>query len=171
MSKGGVITPIDQKIRDEAQSLYMKFWGPAEIARHLGQNYQTVKKWVTRYGWYEEREGIALELTEDLAKRRSHQINKIMKDSFEGIADTVSRFRDKGMSIKEATEVAKMLGDLDKIVRLAEGKATEIREERSIETQVHFQKVIDVLRSDPFTQLPENIEVNQIKDVGGNEKD
>jgi len=71
------IIPI--KVKEEAKRLYFNYWSPREISDFLQQNYETVRKWITRYDWNKEREATIKDELSDLANRRAHpSISELM---------------------------------------------------------------------------------------------
>lgn len=154
---------IATEIKDEAKALYFKYWSPREIATFLQQNYETVRKWVTRYDWYKEREQQVNDEVTELANRRANQMNRVMTDGLETIAQAVQKTKEGGVTMEDAERISKMLANIDKLYRLQTGKPTEIKEERKYTVTKEIQSKEDMIKAiqeDPF------IEAN-FKDVSG----
>lgn len=146
---------IPVKIREEAKNLYFKYWSTKEIADFLQQNYETVRKWVTRYDWYKEREAQVNEEVTELANRRSHQMNRVMTDGLETIAQAVQKSKEGGVTMEDAERISKMLANIDKLYRLQTGKPTEIKEERKYTVNKDIQSKEDMIKAiqeDPFIE-------------------
>lgn len=146
---------IPEEIREEAKRLYFKYWTPREISNFMEQNYQTVKKWITRYGWYKEREQIETEALQELANRRSHQMNSVMTDGLEVISNAISQAKRGGATMEDAERISKMIGNIDKVYRLQSGKPTEIKEERKVTSTIKLStkdELLQAIKDDPFIE-------------------
>lgn len=165
-SKTGSELAISEKKREEAKRLYFNHWGAREISDWLKVKYATVRKWITRYDWAKERAAIEVTEIQEIAQRRTSQINNITKDGFDAVMDTIKRTKLKGATLEEAAKIAKMLGEIDKLYRLQTGQATEIKEERKITTEVKMGTKDDIKRAiaaDPFIEV-------EFKDVSKEEE-
>lgn len=144
--------------RDEVvqrcKELYFNYFTPKEIATKMDVNYGTVKKWITRYGWSPERAEMEAESQTDAIKRRAIETTEIMRDGLVAIKETISKYQKaKSMDMKEALALSQLLTNIDKLMRLSEGKATHITEERTLKANLTASTVIDVLNPtqvDPF---------------------
>lgn len=164
MADNNVRAIIKQETRDEAKSLYFKHWGTHEISEYLQVKYETLRQWIKRYDWKTERDALISSEIDNILKRRSNQINRVMTDGLESIAKTLNDVKstNKVLTIDQAAKVANLLGNIDKLYRLQTGKPTEIKEERKlsmskdISTKDDLMKVIE---EDPFIDV-------EFKDVG-----
>lgn len=149
----GANITIAQEIKDEAKRLYFNHWTPKEISDFLQQEYETVRKWVTRYGWAKERKKIEDEEKSDVINRRSHQMNRVMRDGLEVIAEAIEGAKKGGVTMEDAERISKMIGNIDKVYRLQTGKPTEIKEERKITSDVATkQELLKAMSEDPFIE-------------------
>ena len=171
MGKSSSNLTIPDKVKKEAKRLYFNHWGAKEISEWLDVNYETVRKWIARYKWVSERNDIVKTEVQELAQRRSHQINTVMRDGFDAIIDSVKQAKAKGVSIEEAEKISKMLSNVDKLYRLQIGKPTEIREERSIKVEHHMgtkENIMKALQDDPFIETDFK-DVNETKKTNKSE--
>jgi len=146
---------IPVKIKEEAKALYFKYWTPREIATFLQQNYETVRKWVTRYDWHKEREAQTLTEVQNNVMRRSNQMNRVMTDGLETIAQFVEQTKQGHVTGEDAERISKMLANIDKLYRLQTGKPTEIKEERkyTVNTEIKSKEdMIKAITEDPFIE-------------------
>jgi len=150
------IIPI--KVKEEAKRLYFNYWSPREISDFLQQNYETVRKWVTRYDWYKEREATIKDELSDLANRRAHQMNKVMTDGLDAMIEAVANAKKGATTIDDAEKISKMIANIDKLYRLQTGKPTEIKEERKYTSVEHKalgtkESLLKALKDDPFMDV------------------
>lgn len=153
--KGGNLEPIDQNKRDEAQRLYMNGYTYNEINELTGVKPNTLAVWASRGNWAELKDKYALQAATDSMRRRSIQIDQIMKTSFDGIIKLAEDLKKDGMSVDDALKMAKVMAELNKIARLDAGKPTDLRSEHRISEKRESappskQEIIEILKDDPF---------------------
>lgn len=151
--------PIDKtKERNQAEKLYFEHKTPSQIAKQLGLDPKTIYRWVSAYGWKEQREGAKDALIEQVAFSKKEKIEGIYEVSLDWIMQSIKNLRDTGHKLEptEMKQLTGMITDLTKLVRLEEGQATEI-----VGTAVSMEDVRKALEKDDFIEI-------EGKDVGDN---
>lgn len=143
----------DERV-NRARELYMAYWPLGDIAKAVDTKYETVKKWSSRYGWPEERRQFEADAASDAIRKRSLETVAIMTEGLSAIKKTIERYnKAEQLSIADTVALSKVLANVDKLMRLAEGKATEISESRELSARLTASNVVEVLGTrggDPF---------------------
>lgn len=153
--------------RDEivhrARDMFFEGWALKDISEQLELKLFTVQKWCTRYQWRKQREELEIEAHSDAVRARSKEVAEIVKSGIWAIKSTIQKYSESGaMTMKDVKIMSDVLANLDKMTRLAEGKSTEITEERKLKASVTATTVIDAVSGvDPFL----------VRDVTGADED
>lgn len=165
---GVTALPIAPEVKHKAKQLYMQYLPLAEIAAATGVIQDTLKSWIKREKWLDTREGINRELAKEINRRRAFTWSKIVNQSTEIIAKyVVDLARQPVVDGKDALQVANILGQLDKAMRLAQGEPTDVvKHEGTVGLQALAFKtkkeIKDAIAADPMTVdvLPDEGAVN-----------
>ncbi len=159
-SNNGHLAPtISRAVKEEAKRLYMQYVSTPDICESLGVNRNTFRDWVKRGDWYGQREGVNRALAQEINKRRAFTWNKIVGQSTEIIAKYVAKLSKQGeIDGKEARQVAEILGQLDKAMRLAQGAPTDVVEHTGNVglTAIAFRtqkEIKEAIAADPMTAI------------------
>lgn len=137
-----------------ARELYLQFVPNKEIARITGAPLDVVLRWISRGDWKNEKDAI---IADDLARVRSSLVEyvdtcaQLTKNSVIMIAERVAELRAMGesLTLEEMKVLSSIVKDIDTIVRLEQGKPTEIRV-----SEFNHDRVIELMRDtqevDPF---------------------
>lgn len=171
----GSKTPFFEKDKQRlGKELYFQYRPRAEIAEACGVSLETVRSWVKKHGWYDQREGINSELLTEVTARRAFHLNKIAAVSIEVLSKALSEVnkRDKPPTVSEAYQISNMLANLDKMARLASGKPTEITEHKGEGLAAISIKTVDdikkALKGDPMMDVTDAVykKINAAEKIG-----
>lgn len=132
------------ELQTRAKELYFSYTPFKDIAREMGVSNATLAEWRKKAGWDIEREGIERGIIEDAfgARRMSlSRITKLTVDQLERGLRHVSE-RIEPPSITELEKLSVIVGNLDKILRLDMGKATE-----NVAVQGTVQHTVEEIRA------------------------
>lgn len=115
------------QLRTRGKELYFSYVGHNDIAKELGVSAATVADWRKRESWDIEREGIERGLLEDSFGARRMSLSRITKMTTDLLERGLKHFSDRHEppTLAEAEKLSIIIGNLDKILRLDMGKATE----------------------------------------------
>lgn len=140
------------------KSLYMKYMSISELAKEFNVSRTTVNHHININSWQAERKLAETELLSsfsdakkgDFVKMTQSAVN-IMSRSLHALAT-----RHDPPSINEATRAADILKTLDNILRLDEGKPTDIVENQ--DKPLDDDELREKLSKDPFADIEEKNE-------------
>ncbi len=174
LPKGGVTTPIDIKIREEAFRLYMDHYSYGDICKTLGIKKDTLGSWVKRHRWNDQREANdEIELQDTLSPRKA-LISSLAHKILTGCLKTVEKAGKDGFTTKDLPTYLSALSSIEKLSRLSRGLSTSISEERTKRANItmsldHLKDVRQVRVQDPFA-IEEAKPVNEAPaDTGSND--
>lgn len=115
------------QLRTRGKELYFSYVQHNDIAKELGVSAATIADWRKKEGWDLEREGIERGLLEDSFGARRMSLSRITKMTTDLLETGLKRFseRNEPPTLAEAERLSVIIGNLDKILRLDTGKATE----------------------------------------------
>ena len=144
---------------ERAKEMYLDFHDVAEIARQLNVTRQALSYHANRY-WKKELESRRADL---LSNRDSNKVSLLLKMS-QDAATIMTRAlsqmarRTDPLTLREAKDAAAVYKELDTIMRLDEGKPTNITQDKAFDVITIQNK----LKADPFAQI-EEVDVKQIE--------
>lgn len=115
------------ELRTRGKELYFSYVPHNDIAKELGVSAATVADWRRKEGWDIEREGIERGILEDSFGARRMSLSRITKMTTELLEKGLKHFSDRidPPTLAEAEKLSIIIGNLDKILRLDMGKATD----------------------------------------------
>lgn len=133
-----------------AKSLYMAYKTRKEIAEASGINIKTLPDYIEK--WHPERELNKKEIFSSLADAKKRHFVDLANNGLEVLVRGVRELNRSGspLSPRDLKEVAAVIEVIDKIIRLDDGKPTEITENIKPATR---ESIIELLKADPFGEL------------------
>ncbi len=115
------------QLRARAKELYFSYTPHNDIAKELGVSAATVADWRKKETWDVTRDGIERGILEDAFGARRMTLSRITKLSTELLENALKKLanRVEPPTLAEAEKLSIIVGNLDKILRLDMGKATE----------------------------------------------
>lgn len=115
------------ELRTRAKELYFSYTPFNDISKELGVSSATVAEWRKAAGWDIEREGIERGILEDAFGARRMSLSRITKLSVDQLERGLQHFatRVDPPTLSELEKLSVIVGNLDKILRLDMGKATD----------------------------------------------
>jgi hypothetical protein len=132
------------ELRTRAKELYFTYVPHNDIAKELGVSAATVADWRKKEGWDIEREGIERGILEDSFGARRMSLSRITKMTTELLEKGLKHFSDRvdPPTLAEAEKLSIIIGNLDKILRLDMGKATD-----NIQVAASVQHTVEDVRA------------------------
>jgi len=141
---------------DQARSLYLRYVPWQEIAKATGLGETNIKKYANT-GWRKQRDALKSELMESALESKRGLLLSIAKHGLEivekGLKDLLSS--DKQLTTKELQNIAGIVENFDKIVKLDDGHATERTEVIQPATVIELKRMLN----DPFTSEIEDAQI------------
>ena len=156
----------DPEVKQKALVYFLHLLSPAEIAKKMGIEEKTIIKWTKEQHWVSSQKKVIKSLYGNLYALRKDSLDNIHGM---GLA-LIERFlakqlsSDAPMTMKDAQALMGLLAQAGKMIRLEEGKPTEITKRISIEEAK--QKVIELVRSDPFEEFKDQEDTVLIDETG-----
>lgn len=127
-----------------AKDLYFSYTPFNDIAKQLGVSSATVADWRKVGGWDVTREGIERGILEDAFGARRMTLSRITKMSTDLLEAALRRLSDRvePPTLAEAEKLSVIVGNLDKILRLDMGKATD-----NVAVQTTVQHSVEEIRA------------------------
>lgn len=115
------------ELRARAKDLYFSYTPFNDIAKELGVSSATVSEWRKKESWDLTRDGIERGILEDAFGARRMTLSRITKLSTDLLEKSLKRLADRvePPTLAEAEKLSIIVGNLDKILRLDMGKATD----------------------------------------------
>lgn len=132
------------ELRVRGKELYFSYMPFNDIARELGVSAATLADWRKKEGWETEREGIERGIIEDAFGARKLALSRITKLSVDQLERGLQHFanRIEPPTLNELEKLSVIVGNLDKILRLDMGKATE-----NVQVQGVVQHTVEEVRA------------------------
>ena len=136
-----------------AKAQYMQYTPVAKIARDMGLRREKIAYYVRKV-WKEERSIVKNELLSEIANNKAAQITEISGLTLQVIQEALTDLKNRPdpPTVLEAKNVAGIFSELDKIMRLDAGTATDIISEVKPATVIELK---EKLRLDPFIEFEE----------------
>jgi hypothetical protein len=143
---------LPSDIKDQAKALYLKRTSAADISRTLGITERQLARWRTDEDWALEREVEERGLLEDGFGGRRLTVSKLATLSTELIDRGMQHLKKRvePPSITEMVNLSTIAGNLDKLLRLETGKATE---NIAIQARMTAEEIRKTIVEDPFFVL------------------
>jgi hypothetical protein len=145
---------VNPAIAEKAsKELYFQFIHPKEIVRLTGVPMNALKTWIFD-SWKNERDEIIdsdLSRVKSTVKSYSLKLNQICRDSLDILADNIRylKHEEAKLSLDEMRTLSAILGDIDKLARLEDGKPTSIIMSSFNQSDV-LNLIHDLQTIDPF---------------------
>lgn len=116
-----------EELRARGKSLYFSYIPFNDVARELNVSAAVLADWRKKEGWDVEREGIERGILEDAFGARRMSLSRITKMTTDLLERGLKHFSDRvePPTLAEAEKLSIIIGNLDKILRLDMGKATD----------------------------------------------
>lgn len=139
---------------EAAYKLYKTYIPATEISERIGIPRTTVSYWIRAYNWKEKRELEAADLVHAVTDAKKFQLLRLSGLTTDLLLSSLKALteRDEPLTIKEAERAANIYGILDKILKLDEGRPTDIVGEDKPATIIEIKKRLD---ADPFNNKKE----------------
>jgi AcrR family transcriptional regulator len=164
---------VSDEMLAKAREEYMNFIPVTEIAKAMGINHRTLWNHVRNKKWKEAREAFASELLSEISANKKAQLTKISGLTANVLIKSLEALngRTEPLSIREAKDASSLYETLDKILKLDEGRPTDIIANERPATIIEIQKRLSV---DPLHDIKEiefegeqdeenNINVNTVR--------
>lgn len=115
------------ELRARGKDLYFSYTPFNDIAKQLGVSAATVADWRKKESWDLTRDGIERGIIEDAFGARRMTLSRVTKMTTELLERSLKRLNDRvePPTLAEAEKLSIIIGNLDKILRLDMGKATD----------------------------------------------
>lgn len=143
-------TKISEEKLEEAKRMYMEYKPIKVIAEQLGVPRTTVQYHANQY-WETERELAKNELFRQFTSLKKATLTKLSEASLKIMTRALENAAssDEPPTLREAQQTSLILEAIDKILRLDDGKPTDITESKPV-TTIELKKR---LSADPFAEI------------------
>jgi hypothetical protein len=143
-----------------------------QIAVQLEVTIPTVYRWARENDWARKRRSELFQKVSEKIEDASSEIGECIGVSVDLIKQSLNHWRDKAkqdpdkfaLKPRQIKDLAEAIGSLDKLMRLAMGEATEIREERKVYAPITPEELRDVIAGDQFIDLIPMRDYRRVKD-------
>lgn len=142
---------VDPKKLAQAKEMYLQYKNAPEISEVTGINPRTIH-YYQQNSWKMERDMAKREFFEAIASNKREILLDITNKSLSIIDAALTDLIKQPITLKEAKIVSEIFERIDKIIKLDEGKPTEIHTSIKPSTIIELKKR---LSNDPFLQLEE----------------
>lgn len=144
----------------KAKEMYLEFNDIAEIARSLDVSRQALSYHANRY-WKKELEQRRADLLSNRDSNKVSMLLRMSQDAATIMTRALSQMarRNEPLTLREAKDAALVYKELDNIMRLDEGKPTNITQDKAFDVI----EIREKLKADPFSQI-EEAEFKQIEE-------
>lgn len=144
--------------KERAEELFNTYFTLDEIGAEIDVPAETVRTWAKTGDWYKKRRLICDEAAAEVAEKKKGQLRKISTLLLDGLEKAIEKEVKKGLDPKQLARYASMATDFDKLMRLAHGQATDIKEERHLHAHGHLKlteksTIAKIINSDPMMRL------------------
>lgn len=167
------LSAITEKQLEEAKALFMAFTPVVHIAEKLDVNRSTLNNHLRKQKWREERDTFSNELISEIAANKKTQLTKISGLTANVLIKSLEALNKakKPLTLREARDAAALFETLDKILKLDEGRPTDIIATEKPATIIEIQRRLnnDPLQNIEYTEFEESdneedsINVNTIR--------
>lgn len=151
------------QVKATAKKFYMEGMEAGTISQKLNVKYATVQNWITGQGgkteaWKEQREKayktVVAKVVDKTIREKEKLLPGILQIGLELIQKTfehrLAETAINPMTIREAKEVSDIVSNIDKLMRLEAGTATEIVNQQY--GPVTIEQLKNAIRNDPFLE-------------------
>lgn len=140
----------EQQIK-QAKDLYFAYTPLKQICVTTGFKYESLKHYISTY-WKEERELAKHDIIDSFTESKRAVILSISKHGLELLDRGLTDLLKSGRPLKtyEISQIATLVTELDKIIKLDDGRPTEILAELKPASFIEIKKL---LQKDPFLSL------------------
>ena len=146
-------TKATEEVLEKAKKLYLEYVPIKEIAAKLGIGRTTIQYHANTY-WDTERELQKAELFRAFSDTKKVTMTKLSSASLQIMVKAIeetAKNKDRPPTLREAQQAAQILESIDKIMRLDDGKPTDITESKPV-TTIELRKKLSL---DPFAKIEE----------------
>jgi hypothetical protein len=145
---------------DMAKAMFMNYKTYNEIANATGINPYTVRQKCGK--WKKERDVQKYEVLKALVDHKKQFFVDLTTSGLELLVRNIKDLNNEKatLSVKELASISDIITNIDKIIRLDDGTATEIVTEIKPATR---EQIVELVRNDPFTDI-EDFEFKEIAD-------
>jgi IS30 family transposase len=146
---------LTQKQLATIKRMFMEYKDISKIAREFGVARSTISYHINQNGWSAERKLQESDVFQAFSDSKKVDFIKMTEHSVVILSKALQHLasRAEPPSISEATKSADILKTLDNILRLDEGKPTDITAE--VDKPMNEKEIRDKLKKDPFSNFEE----------------
>ena len=144
----------NEKIMAQARELYVSHVSLGQISRALGVATKTLNKWKLAGNWIDEREANDRSAIEDAFAGRKVKVALLTRLNVDQLERGLEHLRNRAdpPSVTEMERLSVILANMDKIMRLDMGQATEnLAIQQNIKLSV--DQVKEIIANDPFYKV------------------
>ena len=137
--------------RELVKRLFWQYWGYDDITREANVAKQTISQWAYDGNWIEKRNQDEFELVSEYVARKAGLMSTISNLSLDLIAGSLKAIKAKGepLSLTQAKIISDIFAQVDKIIKLDTGQATERREVK----QTTVEDLREAIKLDAFLDV------------------
>jgi len=147
------------EVKQKALTYHLHLCTPEEIAEKLDLEVATVKEWVSTRFFSDQKNKVIKSIFGNLYSKKAEIISGIIGMGLSILERAFSKIlvqMDNPAycpSLEELQKISSIIGNTNKMLRLEEGKPTEITKHISLKQAK--QKIRDLIKSDPFQEFGE----------------
>ena len=147
--------------KEKAKAMFLSLCSPDEIAKKLQVEITTVRKWIASAEWQKQQAKVVKSFVGPLLTRRVDELENIRGLGLAVASRYLAQvWRDKpSLSVKDVEHIIEMVMKVDKLIKLEEGKPTDIV--KNISMKEAKERMRKVLKEDPFEEFKDVVEVDK----------
>ena len=142
---------------EQAKFLYMtKYMTVSEIGETCGVHQTQISRWIKSFAWDIKRQQQSLDMAEKVKTIKHKEISEIFQISLPMVKQALlDRAKsDKEISLREASAIVEIVTNLDKLMRLDTGQATEIIQANF--KPITIEELKNAIKKDPFIDIKDS---------------
>lgn len=154
-------------LKEKALVMHLSLKDPEQIAQYLDIDLDVVKTWVSSNPWKKAKGALLKKTFGAIYSKKKPKIEAIVGMGLglieEGLSDLAVRMSEEGkqLSVHEMKMLSTIIQDFDKMIRLEEGKPTDIKKYSMKEAK---KKIVKIMGDDPMGEFQE-VEIDEPETV------
>lgn len=154
------------EVKQKALAMHLHLCTVKEISNALGIEEKVIKEWVGSKNWVTEKRKVIKQLFGNLYSRRKDNVENIIGLGLGIMERALADIHASGqpLTVSDLQRMMSILSDANKMLRLEEGKPTDIMAKLDFKTAK--KKIKELIDSDPFGEFDAEAEIVELDEEG-----